>query len=85
MVYGTRYSGCNDFYVGKTKRHLTTRFKEHKDLRNSSAVTQHIKTTGHDVLFDDVKILANGKTDLELLIKETLIIKQLKPTLNANA
>ena len=41
-------------------------------------------STGHDVVFDDVKILARGKLDTEHLIKESLAIKQLNPPLNAN-
>ena len=46
-------------------------------------MSSHLTSIGHDALFDDVKILAYGKTDTELLIKESLIIKQLNPRLNA--
>ena len=84
LVYGIYCTGCNDFYVGKTKRHLVTRFNEHRDVRKQSAVSAHMFSTGHDVVFDDVKILARGKLDTELLIKESLVIKQLNPPLNAN-
>ena len=84
LVYGIYCTGCSEFYVGKTKRHLITRFNEHRDVKKQSAVSTHMFSTGHDVNFDDVKILARGKTDTELLIKESLLIKQLNPPLNAN-
>ena len=54
-----------------------------RDLKHVSTVSSHLTSTGHDILFDDIKILAYGKTDTELLIKESLIIKQLNPRLNA--
>ena len=87
MVYGIHCSGCDDFYVGKTKRHLITRFNKHTDLRNTSAVTRHLISTGHVVNLDDVKILAIGNSDdeNELYIKETFVIKQLKPSLQCNS
>ena len=42
IVYGVYCTGCPKFYVGKTKRHLEKRFKEHKDLRKQTAVTKHL-------------------------------------------
>lgn len=83
LVYGIHCTNCDAVYVGKTKRHLSTRFKEHRDLKHVTAVSSHLMTTGHDASFDDVKIMAYGKIDTELLIKESLIIKQLNPRLNA--
>ena len=59
-------------YVEKTKRHLSTRFEEHRDLKHITAVSSHLMSTGHDASFDDVKIMAYGKTDTELLRKESL-------------
>ena len=70
--------------VEKTKRHIETRFKEHRDSRKQSAVFEHLMTTGHDVSLDNVKIYANGKYDKEFLIKESLIIKNLRPDMNEN-
>ena len=84
VVYGVCCSDCPDVYVGKTKRHLITRFNEHLDVRKVSAVKNHIMEYNHDVQFDDVKIMARGSTDIELLIKESLIIKRTKPKMNAN-
>ena len=67
LVYEIHCTDCDAVYVGKTKRHLSTRFREHRDLKHVSAVSSHLTSTGHDALFDDVKILAYGKTDTELL------------------
>ena len=77
-------TNCSSFYVGKTKRHLQTRYSEHLDPRKQSAVKDHVITTGHDFQIDDVKVLATGRFDKELLIKESLIIKSLNPPLNEN-
>ena len=82
LVYGVYCTVCTDFYVGKTKRHLETRFKEHKDLRKPTAVTKHLISKDHQIVFDDVKIFTRGKRDTELLIKESLVIKNMKPPLN---
>ena len=82
IVYGVHCTNCSSFYVGKTKRHLMTRFSEHRDVRKPSAVTEHLMSTGHDVTIDNVKVYGHGKFDRELLIKESLIIKSLKPDLN---
>ena len=57
LVYGIHYTDCDAVYVWKTKRRLSTRFTEHRDLKDPS----HLTSTGHDALFDDVKILAYGK------------------------
>ena len=84
MVYGVHCTNCDSFYVGKTKRHVQTRFKEHRDPRKQSAVMEHLIRTGHDVSIDNLKIYENGKFDKELLIKESLVIKNLQPDMNEN-
>ena len=72
----------------KTKRRLHDRKTEHfKALSKSdysSAIADHIKTTGHDIKWDHFDILASGKTDSHCKIKETLFIQELKPSLNVN-
>ena len=84
VVYGVHCTNCDSFYIGKTKRHVETRFKEHRDPRKQSAVLDHLMLTGHDVSLENLKIYANGTFDKELLIKESLIIKSLQPDLNEN-
>ena len=59
-----------------------TRFKEHRDIRKPSAGSEHLLTTGNDISLEKVKVYGVGKFDKELLIKESLTIKSLKPDLN---
>ena len=79
---------CGEFYTGKSKRRLHDRKTEHfKALAksdHSSAIADHVKTTGHDIKWDHFDILASGKTDFHCKIKETLFIQELKPSLNVN-
>ena len=51
---------------------------------HSSAIADHVKTTGHDIKWDHFDILASRKTDFHCKIKETLFIQELKPSLNVN-
>ena len=51
---------------------------------NTSAVADHVKTTGHNIKWDHFEILASGKTDYHCKIKETLFIQELKPAFNVN-
>ena len=78
----------NEFYIGKTKRRLRDRKTEHfKALAksdHSSAIADHVKTTGHDIKWDHFDILVSGKTDFHCKIKETLFIQELQPSLNVN-
>ena len=79
---------CNDFYIGKTKRRLHDRKSEHfKALIKScqaSAVADHITSTGQNIKWNHFEILATGRLDVHCKIKETLLIKDLKPALNEN-
>ena len=79
---------CSKFYIGKTKRCLHDGKIEHfKALTKSdhtSAIADHMKTTGHNIKWDHFDILASGKTDFHCKIKETLLIQELQPSLNVN-
>ena len=79
---------CHEIYIGKTKGRLHDRKTEHfKALvksDHSSAIADHVKTTGHNIKWDHFDILASGKTDFHCKIKETLLIQELKPSLNVN-
>ena len=41
-------------------------------------------TFGHNIKWDYFEILATGKSDVQCKIKETLLISELKPSLNKN-
>ena len=67
VVYKAVCRNCDEFYIGKTKRRLHDRKTEHfKALAksdHSSAIADHVKTTGHDIKWDHLDILASAKTD----------------------
>ena len=48
----------------------------------SSALADHVTSTSHNLKWDHFEILAKGQYDIHCKIKETLLIKYLKPTLN---
>ena len=73
----------NISYIGKTKRHLATRIKEHRSEK--SAIGQHLQTchTCDDNLNENqFKILSTGNSDFDCKIRKALLIKSEKPTLN---
>ena len=82
VVYGVHCTNCESYYVGKTKRHIATRYREHCKPDKPTAVTNHLLRTGHDVSLENMKVYDKGKTDLEVYIKESLVIRELKPDLN---
>ena len=51
---------------------------------HSSAIADHVKTTGHNIKWDHFDILASGKSDYHCKVKETLFIQELQPASNAN-
>ena len=51
---------------------------------HSSTIADHVKTTGHNIIWDHFDILASGKTDYHWKIEETLFIQELKPASDAN-
>jgi hypothetical protein len=77
--------GCGAKYVGKTLRLLPTRVKEHRHSLTGvrySSIAKHVLDTGHDFDWDNFKILAVNSDDLTLSYLETLIISDLRPSLN---
>ena len=89
VVYKGSCWDCDDFgYIGKTKRRLHDRKTEHfKALTNNchlSALADHVTQTGHRIKWDHFDILATGQSDKPCKIKETLLIRELKPVRNEN-
>ena len=74
--------------IGKTKRRLHNRKTEHfKALTSnshSSAIADHMTQTDHRIKWDHFDILATGQSDIHCKIKETLLIRDLKPAINEN-
>ena len=62
----------------------TEHFKALAKNDNTSAITDHVKATGHNIKWDHFDVLAKGKTDYHCKIKETLYIQELEPAFNVN-
>ena len=48
------------------------------------AIADYTTSTGHNIRYDHFEILATGRSDIHCRIKESLLIKDLKPSLNEN-
>ena len=64
VVYEVDCNDCIKKYTGETGRKLKERIKEHKDDGEKSrkdekitGLSQHVKTTGHNIAWDNVKII----------------------------
>ena len=70
-------AGLNLSFHAKTVVKKTT-------LSKSTALADHVISTGHNVKCNHFDILATRRSDLQCKIKETLLISELKPSLNEN-
>ena len=61
--------------------HLTGKNLKYNNTQATN-VRQHIHDLNHIGNFDNFKPLGYARNDFELLIKESLLITKLKPTLN---
>ena len=71
-------------YIGKTKRHLATKVKEHSNSNSSSAVHAHILScaqcqSDYSKCFE---LVDSGRNGIEVTIQEAIHIKFSKPKLN---
>ena len=74
---------ANKFYIGKTKRHLATREREHR--QSSSAIHDHLmncKFCKENYSVNFFKVVDRGNSDLTISIKEAIHIKLKRPNLN---
>ena len=72
----------NQTYIGRTKRHLATRAREH--FSGNSAIVEHISScnTCNHATIDNFNILSHSNNDFDDGVKEALYIKRQKPFLN---
>ena len=85
VVYKYSCAGCCVSNIGKTSRHLHVRICEHmgvSNLTNSSRLTPPYSAI-HEHSKACTKICSNS-FNIELLIKESLLIKDYRPSLNNN-
>ena len=80
-VYHIHCEQCDKDYVGETCRSLETRVKEHLS-RNSSAVHEHCKLTGHSVDSSKTKVLATESNTFKRRIRDAIEIRLRNPSLN---
>ena len=72
----------NITYIGKTKRHLLTRVKEHQSIHSKSAIFDHIASCNCKVSHENFRIIFRAKETYSLSIAEALLIKDRRPILN---
>ena len=79
VVYRANCWDCNDLRDRKTEhfKALTTNCPE-------SEIADHVILTNHTIKWDHFEILASGRSDMHCKIKESLLIRDLKPALNEN-
>ena len=72
-------------YIGKTKRHLQSRVREHTEATyaNNSAIFNHRLNCTCSVKLDNFKILHSTRNEYDLNIAEALYIRDVKPSLNS--
>ena len=72
----------NQTYIGKTKRHLATRAREH--FSGNLAIFQHVSSCNacNHLTIENFHILSHGINDFDNKVKEALYIKKQKPLLN---
>ena len=54
------------------------------DSSATAVIAEHVISIGHNLKWEHFDILARGKSDTHCNIKETLLIRDLKPALNEN-
>ena len=92
IVYKYSCGECSASYVGKTQRHLITRISEHKGMSvrtgmhltnpSFSNIREHAFHNNHRILDKNFNVIAKSAWNEELLILESLLIHQHKPSLN---
>ena len=92
LVYFYKCSCCNAAYVGKTYRHKKVRICEHRGVSartgkvvigtSTTAIRDHMLECDTIVCNDDFNVLSKGGDRVELEIKESIMIKKLRPSLN---
>ena len=96
ILYRFTCDGCNSIYIGKSKRHFLVRAFEHlgksyktgkgytynPKFKNNTAVWTHLNhSKGCSATLDSFELIGSARNDFFLKIKESLLIKKIKPTL----
>ena len=94
VVYKFQCGRCNSSYIDGTDRHLKVRSGEHIGISPltfnkvkpsaESSVRDHLLFCDHSLSFDEFTILTHGNYKFLLEIKESLLMKLIKPEPNKN-
>jgi hypothetical protein len=89
VVYQFTCQCCSALYVGQTRRHIHTCISEHMGVSPLTGKERSISTMSSilahkPVSASNFKILSWSTSEWDLLIRESLLISQLNPVLNAN-
>ena len=49
-----------------------------------SSILTHKRETGHAISFEDISVLASGRSELDTLIRESLLIAKISPSVSVN-
>ena len=83
VIYKITCPGCNSCYVGQTRRHLITRFKEHKNKKDGAVKSHFWNCVKGKASLEHVEVIDTTTKGLDhLLTLEALYIRDLKPELN---
>ena len=97
ILYQYSCDGCNSIYLGKTKRHFGVRAYEHLGLslrtdkpltynpnhNNNSGIRVHLNDQNNCLgNIDNFKIIGKAKTNYHLRLKESILFRKVKPSLN---
>ena len=94
FVYRLKCQRCSSLYIGQTSRLLHTRISKHLGISAltdkkrvnppPTSILSHHCDTGHPVSPDHFTILSSSSCNSERLVRESLLIRKLNPSLNAN-
>ena len=70
---------CGDNYIGETSKNLNERLKEHqwaiRRMDNNNSVAVHVRDTGHNISWENAKIMLKEENKMRRKMKEAIKIK----------
>jgi hypothetical protein len=81
-VYQITCSPCGRRYIGSTTRHLHERVREHVATGQGSTIHEHLTNCGGGVAQVQVRILVRERDEVNVRLREAIIIKRRRPELN---
>ena len=75
-----------EFYKIKASENMVISPCTGKEVSQTSlsGATTHVRQTGHPISFHDFSILCSDNSQINVLLRESLLIAKINPSLNAN-